>query len=206
MDSAGRHRFRVSDESGALKRFRWLCQQVQVHLQQCSCLFASLSVLDQEEMEYSLFKQTQEGKSPTRQVSRQKIFADMSPLHSLLLLLLFAAARPQLVVNQTKTKQVSNPEKPEGEDGGEDVRVLLLQLMTRVEELERKLEEQQEERGKSCSLTRGPQQAFGTEGVRSKTFRCGNNSGLAKQHGCIIVRPGYQTGSVAAQQLFTVAT
>lgn len=48
--------------------------------------------------------------------------------------------------------------------------VLLLQLKARVEELERKLEEQQqaqlEERGTSCSLTnRGPRQALKEEKV-----------------------------------------
>lgn len=118
-----------------------------------------------------------------RSLSTRVVFADMSPLHSLLLLLLFAAVSPQVVVNQTRTEKVLNPEKPEGDDRGEDVGALLRQLKARVEELERKLEAQLEERGKSCSLTnRGRQQGSGgEEGVWLKTFRCGKNSGLAKK-------------------------
>lgn len=136
----------------------------------------------------------------------------MSPLHSLLLLLLllFAAVSPQVVVNQTRTEKVLNPEKPEGDDRGEDVGALLRQLKARVEELERKLEAQLEERGKSCSLTnRGRQQGSGgEEGVWLKTFRCGKNSGLAKKKkkpGCVIRRPGYQTGSVVEATQGTAA-
>lgn len=123
-----------------------------------------------------------------RSLSTRVVFADMSPLHSLLLLLLFAAVSPQAVVNQTRTEKVLNPEKPEGDDRGEDVGALLRQLKARVEELERKLEAQLEaqleERGKSCSLTnRGRQQGSGgEEGVWLKTFRCGKNSGLAKKN------------------------